>query len=333
MSTKVIAIGIAITVGGVATIASLIPNREPEPIEFEPETPSESKALRPRSPVSTPSSDEFVAQRPAVRSSVPQRSTDTPVRGRMARFDTDGDGNISPAEFSFMWQEREDRRQQWQARFDLDGDGTVTDDERREAWQEMRTRMRERFVERLTPRFDADGDGVLNDEEAAALDEYLNAREAERDERLLADFDADGNGQLSDSERELAFEQRRMNRMSQQEQLVERFDEDANGQLDMDESYEAFQVSTETREQLRFIRDHDADGDGALGAADLEAFMTAYSDGNESADADGDGAVTNEDLRVFRDRMMADPVDPDTAELFSRRGRGGGGGDRGGNRP
>jgi Ca2+-binding EF-hand superfamily protein len=325
MSTKVIAVGIAIAVGGVATIASLIPSRAPEeaPADFDP-TPTQAQR-RPASPVlAPPPAPSFERERAAPAR--PTRSTDTPARGRMARFDTDGDGNISAGEFSFMWQEREDRRQRWQARFDLDGDGTVTDEERRVAGEEMRARMRERFVERLTPRFDVDGDGVLSEEESAALEEFMDAREAERNARLLEEFDADGNGELTETERAAAFEQRRMQRISEREGFVQRFDADADGELNMDESYEAFQVTTEEREQLRFLRDHDTDGDGVLGAVDLEAFMTAYTDGDAAADADGNGSVDNGDLQVFRDQMMADPVDPQAAEML--RGRGGFGGDR-----
>ncbi|MEM1185202.1 MAG: EF-hand domain-containing protein [Planctomycetota bacterium] len=330
MDAKVITVGALIAVAGTAAVVSLMGGSTTEQeivvTDAAPAAP-QTRRVTPMAPVSSEVETEQRTRAPASA-----RSTSTPARGPMGRFDTDGDGQISAAEFSAMWERRQEWRSQMQARLDPNGDGEISEDEQLSAFQQFRERMESRARERLTRRFDLDGDGVLNAEEEAAMEEFMEERRTAMEERLLPEFDADGDGQLSETEQSTAFNEMRVRRMQQEEQAIERFDADADGRLDQDEGYEAFQVTSEEREQLRFIRDYDTDGDGSLGAADLDSYMSAYAAGDESADADGDGVVSNSDLEVFRDQMMADPVDPEAAQSFGRRGGWGGFGGRGGGR-
>lgn len=73
---------------------------------------------------------------------------------RIARFDTDGDGQISDEERAAA---RKQRQEEMLARMDRDGDGKVSEEERAAVRHERATSMFERL--------DTDGDGKLSPEE------------------------------------------------------------------------------------------------------------------------------------------------------------------------
>ncbi len=344
MNARLVIVGLVVTAGGVATVASLIPGGsapEPEPAPVAATAPKIERSEVPSYRAPEVREERRAAPTPAVA----QRSGNTPARGPLERFDTDGDGMISEAEFAEMWRQREERRaqweerrQRWEAEADTDGDGEISAEERRAQWAQMRERMEARMIERLTPRFDANGDGVLDADEQAALDAFMDERRAEQEarrqeweQRLLADYDMNGDGQLGDAEREQAFADMRMRRMQDQQQFVEQFDRNGDGQLDLDESYEAFQTMNERMERGQFVSRYDTDQDGRLSTADLGRYMELYASGDPAADANGDGTVNNADLQAFRNEMMAEPLPqgPEGFDAFGGRGMFGGF-DRGG---
>jgi len=86
-------------------------------------------------------------------------------------MDTDGDGQISQAEFDAGKPDRF-------SKFDLDADGKVTLEEMKQAREQLREQRMKRHFEAL----DADGDGAVSEDE-------MRARHNERFARLDADKD------------------------------------------------------------------------------------------------------------------------------------------------
>lgn len=117
----------------------------------------------------------------------------------LARFDTDGDGELSAAEREAA---HEAHKAELLERFDADGDGVLSDEEH----QTARETIRQEFMSR----FDADGDGRFSFAERRQIGRHhpgfgphhRGHRPPPEDRRqgLLDQFDTDGDGVLSDEE-------------------------------------------------------------------------------------------------------------------------------------
>lgn len=145
------------------------------------------------------------------------------------KFDTDGDGKLSPAEREAAIESVRDHikdspmGQKLLEKFDANGDGKLDDQE----WAAARAALKKHFSagggpgggggdgkdklehllqgkhgQQILDRFDANHDGVLDDEERARALEEFKARRQE----MLKKFDTDGDGKLSPEERAAARE-------------------------------------------------------------------------------------------------------------------------------
>ena len=181
------------------------------------------------------------------------------------RYDTDGDGALSPAERAELESDVEGRplgqrlieRHRYARRavlhrlrfvYDVDGSGQLDEAERAELRADMEARCAARQAQLLT-RYDADGSGALEEEERAAFASDMRARRAERRSELLARFDADGDGSLSDAERAAMREEARARAADRRAQLRARFDVNGNGQLE-DEERDALRAFLRARIRL-----------------------------------------------------------------------------------
>jgi len=104
----------------------------------------------------------------------------------MARFDTNGDGQLDDQERGAARQQFMEKHKDKWARFDTNGDGQLDEQERGAARQQFMEKHKDKWA-----RFDSNGDGQLDDQERAAA-------RAER----LKQWDKDGDGKLSPEERQ-----------------------------------------------------------------------------------------------------------------------------------
>ena len=90
--------------------------------------------------------------------------------GMMEKFDTDGDGKLSPDEMKAMQAQRQAQRAEMIKKYDADGDGKLSQEERQKMFADMRARHEE-----LVKKYDANENGKLDPEE------YKAAKEAGED--------------------------------------------------------------------------------------------------------------------------------------------------------
>ncbi len=86
----------------------------------------------------------------------------------LEKFDTDGDGKLSPEEKQAARDARKEtageRRKEILEKYDTDQSGDLSDDEK--------AKMREDFQAKALEKFDTDGDGQLSEEERAAMPKH-----------------------------------------------------------------------------------------------------------------------------------------------------------------
>ncbi len=253
-------------------------------------------------------------ERPEERRTAEDRPGRGGERGRGDRRRRPGlaDAPMAAEDWSERFEEMKKRREDFMARFDTDGDGEISEEEREAIREAFQAQRRERMLERMTERFDADGDGELNDEERLAAEAELEARDIERQARMVERFDTDGDGQLSDAENQAAREQFTRGRGgpgggNPWSDAVQRYDRDGDGELNLDESYEAYLDQFDQRTQREFTRRYDDNNDGGIDASDFSTFLEKYNAKDESADVNGDGKLDQRDVERFRDLMVVAP--------------------------
>lgn len=215
----------------------------------------------------------------------------------------------------------QDWRAEMLARFDKDGDGELSEEERQAAREAMRAEREQRRQQFLLERYDKDGDGVLNEAETKAMEEdqarieaEREARRAEMQQRALEAYDTDGDGQLSEEERRAANQQRREWFQQQQQVAMARFDADGDGDLNQDERATMWETMRRAFDDFRFADRFDATGDGVVTAADMPAFLDLFYSGDPSADVNRDGVLDEMDLADFQQRVL-DGVNPDVLAI------------------
>ena len=118
---------------------------------------------------------------------------------RMAKFDTNGDGQLDDSERQLMREQMKARHKERFAQFDTNGDGQLDEAERQALREKMGGKHRERFAQ-----FDTNGDGRLDDGERQALKQ-----------KMIQRFDKNGNGQIDPDERPQRGHRRRHKRGGQ----------------------------------------------------------------------------------------------------------------------
>lgn len=215
--------------------------------------------------------------------------------------------------------------QDWQAdmlaRFDKDGDGQLSEEERQAVREAMRAEREQRRQQFLLERYDKDGDGILSEAETQAMEEdqarmeaEREARRAEMQQRALDAYDVDGDGQLSEEERRAANQQRREWFQQQQQAAMARFDADGDGDLSQDERMAMRESMGRAFEDMRFADRFDSTGDGAVTAADMPSYLDMFYSGDMGADMNRDGILDETDLADFQQRIL-DGVNPDVQAI------------------
>lgn len=217
---------------------------------------------------------------------------------RMSEFDLNGDGILSDEERDAM---RRQMMEEWRQRMDLDGDGEISREERREA--RLKRFENSAWGQDLMRQFDLDGDGVLSPEEEQAMNDRMREQREQRREEQIAQYDADGDGRLSREERQVQREEQRQRRDEYMQNMNEEFDRDGDGQLSIEESMEAWAIMQQRREIDQFVGRYDSNGDGNMGAADYDAFLSDYQRGDTRADVNRDGVINSQDLTAYTDMV------------------------------
>ncbi len=256
-------------------------------------------------PARRPAEDRGGAMGETDAVSPPSRAAETRERGAERRRSgfrrlSLGAAPMSPEDWAKRRAERQSRRQAWMARFDTDGDGQISESEREAMRAEMIARRKEFMLRRMTDRFDADGDGVLNDDERAEAEAELAVRRAEQRARMLERFDTDGDGTISDQERQ-SMRGRFAGRGGPD--AVARYDTNGDGELDLDESYDAYLDRFRAMQARVFVQRYDTGGDGVVDTGDFEAFLSQFRAKEPGADINEDGTIDQRDVERFRDLM------------------------------
>lgn len=145
---------------------------------------------------------------------------------RFAKVDTDGDGKVTPEEFSAVRGDapKADRRKAMRERMERRS---------RDRRGEMRRQMRDMFGDEAFEAADGDGDGKLSKEEVRGLPK---AARSVAQRRAFDRVDADGDGVLTAGE------------LSPRVAMLEKADANGDGKVN--------------REEMRALRKGRADGDG-----------------------------------------------------------------------
>jgi hypothetical protein len=137
-----------------------------------------------------------------------------------------------------------------------------------------------------------------------ADERHGGGRRAER----LAAFDTDGDGQLSDAEKDQMKAERMARREAHQAEVLAENDTDKDGTLS-----EAERAAMRTKRVDAMFGRLDADGDGKVTAAELEATGGRRGGVRDfaEADTDGDGALTKAELEAVRGNRRVRRGGPD----------------------
>lgn len=202
----------------------------------------------------------------------------------------------------------------WMTRFDADGDGTLNDAERLASKQALRAEREARKQQWLLEKYDTDGDGVLNAEEEAQIEADRIERETKRAEReeerkkvALEAYDTDRDGMLSDEEKQAGRVALQEYMTKQHEAMQSMLDTDGDGQVTSDERTTMRETMDKFFDEMKVVRAFDSDGDHAITATDLPAYMDMFLAGNPLADLNNDRVVNEADLFNFQERTLTPP--------------------------
>ncbi|QSQ22518.1 EF-hand domain-containing protein [Pyxidicoccus parkwayensis] len=189
------------------------------------------------------------------------------------KYDTDGDGTLSRAEFAELRADLGERR-----------------DTVRPRLAALRQRARHWAFWRVRWAFDEDGNGKLDAAERAALVDAMEARcERLRDERLEK-FDANGDGKLDATERQAARQAVLAKWREKHQALVAEYDTNGNGVLDDGERVALRQDRVAAAQQRRatLMATYDTNGDGVLSTEEAlplrEAIQRRIIEGRDAAE-------------------------------------------------
>jgi hypothetical protein len=193
---------------------------------------------------------------------------------RLARYDADGDGKISPAEQQAIQQDNLPftamRESFLLQHFDANGNGQLDGDENEAtiAFQQKLGEVGQHVHRRMA---DRDGDGKISDEEAKALRNEMLVVGIRMQLRMTAWQDTNGDGQLTEAERQAFREKAARGIGKWLDGLTQRFDADASGRLDQAEREQfikGFQAEIDRR-----LDAHNLDQDGRISAFEMEAAL------------------------------------------------------------
>ena len=230
--------------------------------------------------------------------------------GMLVRFDTDGDGFLSQEESEAGLKKLgEEERQRRIREYDTDGDGKLSAEERRTMRMEEGQVWRENGEKWVLQHFDTDGDGEIGEVEKEELKEFGKQVAEVGKEMFMKVADINGDGEVSEEEKtqlkqEFMVTGLRMmvkakkwvdlngdGEVSQAERkkmnvklakashawftaFANQYDADKNDRLDKGERDNL--VKGMRDEMNRRFKAGDTDGDGRVGALEIEAMMEAF---------------------------------------------------------
>lgn len=269
----------------------------------------------------TPAPPQAQASRPAAEPMhlLPPNSGGEPAP--MAEWQTRAEewlDRLPPEQREQVRQRMEEGRARWIARWDTDGDGELNEQEQAEM-DRQREEFRQRQIDSARRRIEDvfGGELDLSDEEVLAVSWMVAAQmrsqiSIDRAE-IRAEADADGDGELSRGEirraRELAGERMRQQMAELTQQYAGRFDLDESGSLDAFERREASELLRAQIQHQRAMARLDSSRTGSLESHDAIEYMARFGAGDPRADLNGDGRVGVDDLDLFNN-LMADPTPP-----------------------
>jgi Ca2+-binding EF-hand superfamily protein len=210
----------------------------------------------------------------------------------------------------------------WMARFDADGDGELSEEEIQVSKETFRAEREARKQQWLLDKYDQDGDGVLGADEQAKVEadrverETKRAeREAENASRAVEAYDTDGDGVLSEDEKQAGRTTRQEYMTQQHEAMQSLFDADSSGKVTGDEREAMHETMGQLFGEMKMVRTFDSNGDNAITGADMPAYMDMFLAGDPRADLDYNGVVNEADLANFQQRALM-PPNPAMAEVM-----------------
>ena len=218
------------------------------------------------------------------------------LREQRAKYDKDGDGELSREERTAMWQAmRDEGRQRELDRWDANKDGKIDKDERqaqRDQWREQAGQWRARMA---LSRYDKNKDGELDAEETAARD-AARKKQQERTERWREQMAA------------------------QEKAFTEKWDADKDGEISAEERKAALDHYRKRWDERR--KEMDTDGDGRASMTEMREYWKGV---QKKYDADGDGELNDEE----RSKMIQEEYGEMGGMMGAWSGRGRGGRRRG----
>lgn len=232
--------------------------------------------------------------------------------------DADADGRLSSQEQRAVGAERARRREavarqrkEWLAKYDTDRDGRISPAERRAAQKAVADRRRRE----LLAKYDANRDGRLDDKETARVREAGQKRAAERRrDHELRQFDKNRNGRLDEFERAVLAAFRQEDQRANREWMAS-YDADGDGQLN-DEEHKAMQAGLWHKAETQEARTRQGpfDEDAKMDFGDEDPDATYRERLRKKYDADGDGHLNAEErARMWRE-LYRDALGPGDKE-------------------
>jgi len=217
-----------------------------------------------------------------------------------------GQAGASPDETQAAWKVRlEERRKQILAKYDADGDGQLSTEERPAMNKDSRLRGQEDLNAWQLRHFDADGDGQLSDAEKADQARFQKDAQKMGKELELKLLDADGDGQISPEERAAGQAEFRKVGMMMLLKMNQYMDIDGDGKVTAgerqafwDNARQAIQKKAEA-----VTHQYDADGNGRLDEDERTAMLEGIKEDLQSRmdkyDADADGRLDAQEMMIL----------------------------------
>lgn len=233
----------------------------------------------------------------------------------VARYDTDGDGQLTGEERREAFRAMaEQRRRQMVEQYDTDGDGELNEAEQQAAREAMREQMQQRARQWRESRMDTDGDGQVSEAERAAAEAERAQQQTFRSSMETGLFDTNGDGEVTDEERQQVGQQLRQQFSQWREEFQQQMDTDGDGEISRDERREFGQAMRERMEQRtqEYVDRYDTDGDGLLSEDEREQLAAGlrqeWQDRRARFDTDGDGQLTGEEMNGMLEELRDDWV-------------------------
>ena len=241
--------------------------------------------------------------RPSSRTDGPPARADAAVDQKLLkRFDANGDGRIDDDERRAAFAAiRKRQKDEFMAKYDTDGDGELSAQERAEIQKERGAAVRETIEAWKLRDFDRDGDGKISEAEEAEAKAYgKKFQQVGKDMEVMFN-DLNGDGQVTAEERKAARAEWEKAGWRMLVKAAKYMDTDGDGQISMAErtGFTQRAIVATLNWVEKFSMSFDANRDGRLDDKErdelLGGFRRNMKERGEKFDADGDGRLSPEE--------------------------------------